>query len=81
MTVGESQLIKADGSADPFPCDGTLPDCAGEHDGSVVVEGPSAINMAAPLAFALATRTASAKRNFGAYQIAHGLWGLWCTCK
>ena len=35
----------------------------------------------APLAFALATRTASAKRNYGAYQIAHGLWGLWCTCK
>ena len=49
MTVGESQLIKADGSADPFPCDGTLPDCVGEHDGSVVVEGPSAVNMAAPL--------------------------------
>ena len=29
MMVGESQLIKADGSADPFPCDGMLPDCAG----------------------------------------------------
>eukprot|EP01050_Picozoa_sp_SAG11_P003025 SAG11_NODE_162_length_13962_cov_19.035562_14_plen_1172_part_01 len=37
MTVGESHLIKADGSVDPFPCDGTLPDCVGEHDGSVVV--------------------------------------------
>ena len=49
MTVGESHLIKADGSGDPFPCDGTLPDCVGEHDGSVVVEGPSAVNMAAPL--------------------------------
>ena len=49
MMVGESQLIKADGSADPFPCDGMLPDCAGGHDGSVVVKGPSAINMAAPL--------------------------------
>eukprot|EP01051_Picozoa_sp_SAG22_P003865 SAG22_NODE_195_length_15606_cov_21.340878_8_plen_1509_part_00 len=49
MTVGESHLIKADRSMDPFPCDGTLPDCVGEHDGSVVVEGPSAINMAAPL--------------------------------
>eukprot|EP01051_Picozoa_sp_SAG22_P002430 SAG22_NODE_107_length_19899_cov_24.034141_7_plen_1894_part_00 len=49
MTVGESQLVDADGSVDPFPCDGTLPDCVGEHDGSVVVEGPSAINMAAPL--------------------------------
>ena len=49
LTVGESQLVGADGSADPFPCDGTLPDCAGAHDGSVVVDGPSAINMAAPL--------------------------------
>eukprot|EP01052_Picozoa_sp_SAG31_P021461 SAG31_NODE_1661_length_7596_cov_4.503802_6_plen_935_part_00 len=49
LTVGESQLIKADGSADPFPCDGTLPDCVGEHDGSVVVGGPSAVNMVAPL--------------------------------
>ena len=49
MTVGESQLVKADGSADPFPCSGTLPDCTGEHDGSVVVEGPAAVNTAAPL--------------------------------
>eukprot|EP01051_Picozoa_sp_SAG22_P006521 SAG22_NODE_430_length_10586_cov_6.817202_4_plen_1059_part_00 len=49
MTVGESQLVGADGSAHPFPCDGTLPDCAGEHAGSVVVEGPSVINMAVPL--------------------------------
>eukprot|EP01051_Picozoa_sp_SAG22_P011064 SAG22_NODE_1038_length_5890_cov_5.432050_3_plen_1101_part_00 len=49
LTVGESQLVGADGSSDPFPCDGTLPDCAGQHDGSVVVEGPSAVNMAAPL--------------------------------
>eukprot|EP01052_Picozoa_sp_SAG31_P009570 SAG31_NODE_505_length_14757_cov_20.172943_15_plen_1119_part_00 len=49
LMVGGSQLVGADGTADPFPCDGTLPDCAGEHDGSVVVEGPSAVNMAAPL--------------------------------
>eukprot|EP01052_Picozoa_sp_SAG31_P003911 SAG31_NODE_155_length_22130_cov_9.540098_12_plen_358_part_00 len=48
MTVGESHLIKADGRVDPFLCDGTLPLCVGEHDGSVV-EGPSAVNMAAPL--------------------------------
>ena len=26
LTVGSSELIGADGSADPFPCDGTLPD-------------------------------------------------------
>ena len=49
LTVSESQLVGADGSSNPFPCDGTLPDCAGAHAGSVVVEGPSAINMAAPL--------------------------------
>ena len=49
LSVGESQLVGADGSTDPFPCDGTMPDCAGEHAGSVVVEGPSAVNMAAPL--------------------------------
>eukprot|EP01051_Picozoa_sp_SAG22_P003443 SAG22_NODE_167_length_16764_cov_34.845245_7_plen_451_part_00 len=49
MTVGESQLVGADGSADPFPCDGTLPDCAGEHDGSVVVEGLAAVTLASPL--------------------------------
>ena len=48
LTVGGSQLVRADGSTDPFPCDGTLTDCAGEHDGSVVVTGPSVINMAAP---------------------------------
>ena len=49
LTVGSSELIGADGSADPFPCEGTLPDCAGEHDGSVVEVGPLAVNMAAPL--------------------------------
>jgi hypothetical protein len=48
--VGESQRVDADGSSDPFPCDGTLPDCVGSvHVGSVAVEGPSAVNMAAPL--------------------------------
>eukprot|EP01051_Picozoa_sp_SAG22_P000797 SAG22_NODE_25_length_30107_cov_28.456412_18_plen_1854_part_00 len=56
LTVGESQLVGADGSTDPFPCDGRLPDCAGEHDGSVVVAGPSAINMAAPLVCDVETR-------------------------
>jgi hypothetical protein len=49
LTVGDSQLVGDDGGADPFPCVGTLPDCAGEHDGSVVVEGPSVITMAVPL--------------------------------
>eukprot|EP01050_Picozoa_sp_SAG11_P010483 SAG11_NODE_1051_length_6030_cov_24.259147_3_plen_800_part_00 len=49
LSVGGSQLISVAGSVDPFPCDGTLPVCAGEHAGSVVVEGPLAINMAAPL--------------------------------
>eukprot|EP01050_Picozoa_sp_SAG11_P008655 SAG11_NODE_773_length_7236_cov_4.526412_1_plen_695_part_00 len=49
LNVRESQLIKVDGSADPFPCDGTLPNCAGEHDGSVVVEGRATITLASPL--------------------------------
>eukprot|EP01051_Picozoa_sp_SAG22_P009903 SAG22_NODE_858_length_6831_cov_25.965538_7_plen_1155_part_01 len=49
MTVGGSQLVGADGSADPFPCDGTWPVCAEEHDGPVVVQGLAAITMAAPL--------------------------------
>eukprot|EP01052_Picozoa_sp_SAG31_P025290 SAG31_NODE_2209_length_6183_cov_6.782544_3_plen_923_part_00 len=44
MTVGGSQLVRVDGSTDPFPCDGPLPKC-GEHDESVVVDGPLAINM------------------------------------
>ena len=49
LTVGESQLVGADGSSDPFPCDGTLPDCAAEHAGSVVVDGPAVITLASPL--------------------------------
>jgi hypothetical protein len=49
LTVGGSQLVGADGGVDPFPCDATLPDCTGKHDGPVVVEGPLAIDMAAPL--------------------------------
>eukprot|EP01052_Picozoa_sp_SAG31_P015756 SAG31_NODE_1021_length_10327_cov_17.940653_2_plen_610_part_00 len=49
LTVSSSQLIHADGSADPFPCDGTLPDCANEHGGPVSVIGPSVLGMVAPL--------------------------------
>ena len=49
-------MIKGDGREEPFPCDGTLPHCAREHDGSVVVQGPSAINMAAPLVCDMETR-------------------------
>jgi hypothetical protein len=49
LTVGESQLVEANGSANPLPCIGTLLDCAGVHDGSVVVEGPSAVTLASPL--------------------------------
>ena len=47
LTVGESQLVGWD--VHPFPCDGTLPHCAGEHHGLVVVLGPSTIHMAVPL--------------------------------
>ena len=39
----------ADGSSNPFPCDGTLPDCAGAHAGSVVVEGMVAVTLSSPL--------------------------------
>ena len=49
LTVGGSRLVGADGSADPFPCDGTLPDCAGGHAGSVVVEGMATVTLASPL--------------------------------
>eukprot|EP01051_Picozoa_sp_SAG22_P006914 SAG22_NODE_468_length_10147_cov_77.238654_8_plen_407_part_00 len=64
LTVGDSQLISADGIVDPFPCDGTLPDCSGEHDGSVVVHGPSAINMAAPLVCDVETGECLAETHF-----------------
>ena len=49
LTVGESQLVGADGSSDRFPCEGTLPDCVGVHAGSVDVDGPAAITLASPL--------------------------------
>eukprot|EP01046_Picozoa_sp_COSAG06_P002765 COSAG06_NODE_101_length_24097_cov_15.305150_4_plen_1590_part_00 len=49
LTVGASQLVSADGSSDPFPCDGTLPDCVREHGGLVEVAGPAAITLASPL--------------------------------
>ena len=49
LSVADSQLVKADGSADPFPCDGTLPDCVGAHAGAVAVDGPAAITLASPL--------------------------------
>ena len=47
LTVGESQLVG--GVSYPFPCDGTLPDCATTHAGLVTVEGPSAIHTTGPL--------------------------------
>jgi hypothetical protein len=49
LTVSASRLVRADGHTDPFPCDGTLPHCAGAHAGSVEVGGPTAVTMAAPL--------------------------------
>jgi hypothetical protein len=49
LTVSASQLVRADGHTDPFPCDGTLPRCAGAHAGPVEVGGPTAVTMAAPL--------------------------------
>ena len=55
FTVQGSMLLRADGTSDPFPCDGTLPDCAGEHAGSVVVDGPAVITLASPLVCDAAT--------------------------
>eukprot|EP01049_Picozoa_sp_SAG25_P000322 SAG25_NODE_10_length_28450_cov_12.738775_2_plen_1259_part_00 len=49
LTVGSSQLVRADGHSDPFPCDGTLPRCAGPHAGPVKVDGPAAITLASLL--------------------------------
>jgi hypothetical protein len=60
FTVANSRLIRSmvdvgvdvgvdDGSSTPFPCDGTSAVCVGEHDGSVVVEGPAVAKLALPL--------------------------------
>eukprot|EP01051_Picozoa_sp_SAG22_P017561 SAG22_NODE_2739_length_2261_cov_1.708603_2_plen_346_part_00 len=52
LTVSESRLVGASGAGpdiDHFPCDGTLPNCAGAHAGAVVVEGPSTVTLASPL--------------------------------
>ena len=49
LTVAISQLVGADGSSDPFPCDGALPDCVEEHAGSVAIDGPVVITSASPL--------------------------------
>jgi hypothetical protein len=50
FTVGNSRLVGADGgSSTPFPCDGMFAVCAGEHDGSVIVEGPAVATLALPL--------------------------------
>ena len=57
LTVGGSRLVGADGGTDgdTFPCDGTLPNCASEHDGSVVVPGMAAVTLASPLVCDMAT--------------------------
>ena len=44
--------------------------------------GEFSLYVAAPLAFAALTRSSSdPRRNYGRYQMAHGLWGCWVTCK
>jgi hypothetical protein len=57
LTVGSSQLVRADGHSDPFPCDGTLPHCTGAHTGLVRVNGPAAVTMASPLVCDVTTGT------------------------
>ena len=49
LNVSDSQLVGADGSSDPFPCDGTLPTCVEAHASPVVVDGLAAITLASPL--------------------------------
>lgn len=49
VIVGQSQLVHADGRADPFPCNGTLPTCVELHAGPVEVVGPAVITLASPL--------------------------------
>jgi hypothetical protein len=49
VIVGQSQLVHADGRADPFPCNGTLPTCVELHAGPVEVIGPAVITLASPL--------------------------------
>jgi hypothetical protein len=45
LPTGNNEVV----NSDPFPCDGVVTTCTEVHEGSVVVEGPSVINMAAPL--------------------------------
>ena len=47
--VEACQLKRADGVIDPMPCDGTLPDCAGPHTGSVELTGVMVVRSDAPL--------------------------------
>jgi hypothetical protein len=49
LTVAESQLVHADGRADPFPCNGTLPSCVDVHAAPVEVVGPAVVTLASPL--------------------------------
>jgi hypothetical protein len=49
VIVGQSQLVHADGRADPFPCNGTLPACVEVHAGPVEVVGPAVVTLASPL--------------------------------
>lgn len=37
--------------------------------------------VAAPLLFATLTRSSDPRRNYGRYQMAHGVWGAWATAK
>eukprot|EP01051_Picozoa_sp_SAG22_P014442 SAG22_NODE_1754_length_3656_cov_4.574360_2_plen_852_part_00 len=49
VTVQNCQMQRADGTTDPFPCDGARGVCTRSHDGSVEVSGFVEINVAAPL--------------------------------
>eukprot|EP01047_Picozoa_sp_COSAG01_P033492 COSAG01_NODE_2468_length_7634_cov_6.744127_1_plen_930_part_00 len=46
LTVVDSHLVRANGRADPLPCDGTSSHCVGPHAGPVTVSGPGMIAVA-----------------------------------
>ena len=49
LAVTDSQLVAADGSTDPLPCDGAAATCAAPHAGTVELAGPAKMRKGVPL--------------------------------
>ena len=64
LSVVESQLVHADGSADEFPCDGNGGACVSTHAGPVLLDGPAEITVAVPLICTVGTGHCLADRCF-----------------